>query len=366
MGEKPIREFDGLGFGQFIRSTVSTLMPSSSRIEAVPAMVSAVSESATFRPMLPLRSLLNTVSEESCPGFCGRIPSKDGNSSICGACPWGSRVESGPYCSPCDHPIEMYAWLYLLLIALAPCLIQCYHVRRSVQIFKKHAVLAELAEHLCILVECSLAAVASLLVFEPFGSLELHGCKATRIKQWYTWMHNPRVRFAKTIPCAHEVVYPLQSLPIVYLSFCLVNTLILRSILYAVYVRKHRPARSYFASLFTLPLLGVLNILASGAIYHVFPYLIAVYAVGGQAVLFASLKPISSADLWQKMVKTPRELAHQLLLMFLFAFAIVAIMVRSGYDWAAIGALLGLVIAPPIFFSLTTVLTHPIAVNTNH
>ncbi|GMS81327.1 hypothetical protein PENTCL1PPCAC_3502, partial [Pristionchus entomophagus] len=360
MGEKPIRDYGG--FGDYVRSTVATLMPSTNIIQLKINKSLPAPDPSTFRTTLALR-MVNTVAEESCPGFCGRIPSKDTNTTVCGACPWGSRVETGPYCSPCDHPIEVYAWLYLLLVALTPCLFHCLHVRRSVQMYKKHSVLAEFAEHLCIFIECSLAAVASLLVYEPYGSLQLHGCKPTRIKQWYTWMHNPTVRFAKTIPCAHEVVYPLQSLPVVYLSFCLVNTLVLRSILYAVYVRKHRPARSYYASLFTLPLLGVLNILASGVIYHVFPYVIGIYAAGGQAMLFAYLKPISRSDLWEKMFKTPRELTHMLVLMGLFGFAIVAIMVRGGYDWIAICALLGLVVAPPVFFSLTTILSHPIAVN---
>lgn len=366
MGEKPIRDFEQYGLNEFIRSTVSTMMPAASKMEYISAL--GAPDLSTFRAVLPLRTIANTIPQDPCPGFCGRIPGKEGgNSTICGACPWGSRVEPpGPYCWACDNPIEAYAWLYLLLVALTPCLFHCYHVRRSVQMFKKHAVFAELAEHLCIFVECILAAVGALLVFEPYGSLYLNGCPSTRIKQWYTWMHNPTVRFSKTIPCTHEVVYPLQSLPLVYLSFCLVNTLVLRSILYAVYVRKHRPARSYYASLFTLPLLGVLNILASGVIYLSFPYLIGLYAVGGQAFLFASLKPISRTDLWEKMFKTPRELAHMLVLMGLFAFAIIAIMVRNGYEWVAISALLGLVVAPPIFFSLTTVLTHPIAVNTNH
>ncbi|KAF8383795.1 jamp-1 [Pristionchus pacificus] len=364
MGEKPIRDFDGIGFA-LVRSTVATLMPSTTTREMMMMAPTMAPDPSTFRPVLPLRSLVNTVAEESCPGFCGKIPSKDSNVSFCGACPWGSRVETGPYCSPCNNPIEAYAWLYLLLVALTPLLFHCYHVRRSVQMFKKHAVLAEFAEHLCIFLECAIAATAALLVFEPHGSLQLYGCRANRIKQWYTWMHNPTVRFAKTIPCAHEVVYPLQSLPIVYLTFCLVNTIVLRSILYAVYVRKHRPARSYYASLFTLPLLGVLHILASGVIYHIFPYLIAIYSLVGQVGQFASLKPISRADLWEKLYKVPREVAHLLTMMGLFAFSIVAICVRGGADWIAICSLLGLVIAPPIFFSLTTVLTHPIAVNTN-
>ncbi|GMT11563.1 hypothetical protein PFISCL1PPCAC_2860 [Pristionchus fissidentatus] len=341
---------------------LSTVLPSTSGGDTATTLMP---EAVTFRPTQPYRNVLNTVAEESCPGYCGRIPSSDGNSSTCAACPWGSRVETGgPYCSPCNSPIEIYAWLYLLLVALAPCLFHCLHVRRSVQMFKKHPVSAELAEHLCIILECALAAVAALLVFEPYGSLQLHACRPSRIKQWYTWMHNPTVRFSKTIPCAHEVVYPLQSLPIVYLVFCLINTLVLRTILYAVYVRKHRPARSYYASLFTLPLLGVVNILASGAIYHVFPYVIAVYSLAGQAMHFAYLKPISRADLWEKMFKTPRELTHMIVLMGLFGFSIVSLMVRNGPDdWTVICGFLGLVLAPPIFFTLTPVLTHPIAVN---
>lgn len=63
--------------------------------------------------------------------------------------------------------------------------------------------------HLSALVEIALAAVATVLLVEPFGELELNACPVTSLSDWYTLFHNPRPNYTEVLHCTQEAVYPL-------------------------------------------------------------------------------------------------------------------------------------------------------------
>lgn len=63
--------------------------------------------------------------------------------------------------------------------------------------------------HLSALVEISCASVLTLLLSEPQGSLNVRSCKAKRLSDWYTLLHNPNPNYEETLHCTQEAVYPL-------------------------------------------------------------------------------------------------------------------------------------------------------------
>lgn len=63
--------------------------------------------------------------------------------------------------------------------------------------------------HLSALAEVCAAAVATVLIVEPTGSLQIRSCKTTHLSDWYTLFHNPTPYYEKTLYCTQEAVYPL-------------------------------------------------------------------------------------------------------------------------------------------------------------
>lgn len=66
-----------------------------------------------------------------------------------------------------------------------------------------------LSIHISALVETLLAALVSVLVNPPIGSLKLKSCEVHRMSDWYTMMHNPSPNYEETLHCSQEAVYPL-------------------------------------------------------------------------------------------------------------------------------------------------------------
>jgi len=63
--------------------------------------------------------------------------------------------------------------------------------------------------HISALVESVIAAVCSLLVIPPRGSLSVTSCPVTQLADWYTPFQNPSPDYVHIIYCTQEAVYPL-------------------------------------------------------------------------------------------------------------------------------------------------------------
>lgn len=156
-----------------------------------------------------------------CPGlYCGRTFIYDQLAanvtaawSACGACPQGFRVHivqernGGSVCMPCLDEPATYDWLYLGFMAVVPLILHWFSIdmaARSAQFTR-----AQLLLHACATAEVVLAAVLTLLAFEPYGTLRIYACQVTRLSDWYTLFHNPTPNYESKLYCTQEAVYPL-------------------------------------------------------------------------------------------------------------------------------------------------------------
>jgi len=63
--------------------------------------------------------------------------------------------------------------------------------------------------HASALVESAVAAICTLLVVTPVGSLSVTSCEVNALSDWYTMFYNPSPDYVHTIHCTQEAVYPL-------------------------------------------------------------------------------------------------------------------------------------------------------------
>jgi hypothetical protein len=63
--------------------------------------------------------------------------------------------------------------------------------------------------HFSALFEVITAAVLTLLMSDPVGSLAVQSCQTERLSDWYTLLHNPNPNYDETLHCTQEAVYPL-------------------------------------------------------------------------------------------------------------------------------------------------------------
>lgn len=142
-----------------------------------------------------------------CPGlYCGRELLTDGNWTECGACPRGFRTNMSA-CVPCEDMPTLYDWLYLGFMALFALVLHWFCIdlvamRRSIP---KEVI----ALHLSALIEIATASAITLQLTDPMGSFEIQSCKARRLSDWYTLLHNPSPNYETTLHCTQEAVYPL-------------------------------------------------------------------------------------------------------------------------------------------------------------
>ncbi|CAJ0961113.1 unnamed protein product, partial [Mesorhabditis belari] len=306
--------------------------------------------------------------DSRCPGFCGRNPSDPTNGSVCQACPWGWRVPplthlhpstlSDPrasICEPCLSPLPAYDWLYLLFVAILPILINCFfvHYYSSKRMSLSRNEVLELG---CCIVEGVLAAVASLLVMPPRWSLNLYGCHKTLIEEWYPALHNPQT-FGRTLPCTYELVFPLYSLPFVYLLFCLMNLLICRSILYMTIRKRDRSRHAYYAALYAIPILALGLALMAGFLYYMFAFVLMLWSVAANAVHLSLEGNKSMRSMIDALATSGNHLTLLIVNMALLAFSIVTLAVERDDGWSLL--LVTMVPVPAAFFLLTSGLSHP-------
>lgn len=270
-------------------------------------------------------------------------------------CKWGSRAIDHRICNPCQSALSPYDWLFLLFMAMLPLLIHCFCVHWHTP--KNISRVQELCEHLCCVSECIVASIAAVLAFPPRYSFTVWGCARSSIKEWYPELYNPTINHVKPMRCSYEVVFPLYSLPFVYLLFLLFAVLILRSLLYVFVLKRNRDAKAFYYALLFIPLIAIVHALLAGVLYQSFPYIVMMWSLCANAVHLAAEGKISMREIAKVACTSPMHMVMLTVNMTLLAFSLLAVSVQK--DSVVSFLLLFLVPVPPIFYVLTIGISHP-------
>ncbi|XP_034289402.1 JNK1/MAPK8-associated membrane protein isoform X4 [Pantherophis guttatus] len=213
-----------------------------------------------------------------------------------------------------------------------------------------------LFQHITALIECSVAAIVTLLVSDPMGSLYLHSCRVMMLSDWYTMLYNPSPDYVTTIHCTHEAVYPLYTIVFIYYAFCLVLMMMLRPLLVkkiACGLGKSDRFKSIYAALYFFPILTVLQAVGGGLLYYAFPYIIIVLSLVTLVVYLSASEVETFKDLLVRKKRLIVLFSHWLL----HAYGIISISKLSNIYQDL--PLLALVPAPALFYLLTAKYTEP-------
>lgn len=288
--------------------------------------------------------------------YCGKtLLFKNSSTEIygeCGACPRGQRTNEEKYCQPCTEPPELYDWLYLGFMALLPLVSHWLCIEWD---SKKSCSSGVFFQQVSALLECSMAAMVTLLVSNPPGTLSIYSCGVRMLSDWYTMLYNPSPDYITTLHCTQEAVYPLYTIVFVYYAFCLVFMMLLRPFLvkkiqWSLYMPN--PFESIYTALYFFPGLAVLQAVAGGLLYYAFPYIVLVASLAHLAVFLVFAKVESYSDLIRK---------DRLLVLFnhwfLHAFGLIALSKENQLEQDLL--LLFLVPVPALFYFFTTKFTKP-------
>nr|XP_034959987.1 JNK1/MAPK8-associated membrane protein isoform X4 [Zootoca vivipara] len=285
--------------------------------------------------------------------YCGRTAEFINGTEIhgdCGVCPRGQRTDAHKICRPCMGSPERYDWLYLGFMAMLPLILHWFFIEWYSG--KKSA----LFQHITALIECSVAAIVTLLVSDPLGSLHIRSCKVVMLSDWYTMLYNPSPDYITTIHCTHEAVYPLYTIVFIYYAFCLVLMMMLRPLLVkkiACGLGKSDRFKSIYAALYFFPILTVLQAVGGGLLYYAFPYIIIVLSLVTLVVYLSASEVDTFKDLLVRKKRLIVLFSHWLL----HAYGIISISkLNNVYQDLP---LLALVPAPALFYLLTAKYTDP-------
>ncbi|XP_060239254.1 JNK1/MAPK8-associated membrane protein-like [Meriones unguiculatus] len=205
------------------------------------------------------------------------------------------------------------------------------------------------------LLECSIAAVVTLLVSDPAGTLSIHACRVLMLSDWYTMLYKPSPDYITTLHCTQEAVYPLYTIVFVYYAFCLGFMMALRPLLVkTIQWRLRMPSQlgSIYTALYFFPVLTVLQAIAGGLLYYTFPYIVLVASLANLVVYLVFAKIESYSDLIRK-----DGLLVLLSHWFLHAYGVIAL--SRGKQLKQNLILLIFVPVPALFYLLTTKFTKP-------
>ncbi|XP_019647655.1 PREDICTED: JNK1/MAPK8-associated membrane protein-like isoform X2 [Branchiostoma belcheri] len=282
-----------------------------------------------------------------CPGlYCGKTLLENNTYSQCGACPRGYIRDDSSVCRPCDDAPSFYDWLYLSFMVLASIILHWFFIdwfsnRQNIVLFYMSA-----------LVECVGAALLTLVMVEPVGTLSVRSCSTQRLSDWYTILYNPSPGYTSTLHCTQEAVYPLYTMVFMYYAVSLCLMLLFRPLL-SNRLCKNKGAASIYAALYFIPILVVIHAVGAGLIYYAFPYIVIVASVLTNAVYFAQ-RDIQNV---RQIVSSKRNILILCGHWIVHAFGIIAI---TGLKEPAVhGPLLSLTPTPAIFYLLTVKFTEP-------
>ncbi|XP_041351436.1 JNK1/MAPK8-associated membrane protein-like [Gigantopelta aegis] len=283
-----------------------------------------------------------------CPGlYCGRIVPE----AQCGACPRGYQPDDQSLCVRCTGHLMLYDQLYLGFMALLSLVLHWFFIEFTTRRKKRVIIL-----HLCALIESVLAAVLTLVMSDPMGSLNIRSCSVRHLSDWYTLLYNPSINYTTTLHCTQEMVYPLYSMVMIYYSLSLIFLLITRTFVSYKFVES-RGTKSIYAALYFLPILIVVQAVFGGLLYYAFPYIILVVSVVTSAIHLASMKDQNIKDLIIDSFTSVRNLTILVGHWILHAYGIISLTELKNPSFEL--PLLALVPFPALFYVLTVRCSNP-------
>ncbi|KXJ25883.1 JNK1/MAPK8-associated membrane protein isoform X2 [Exaiptasia diaphana] len=286
-----------------------------------------------------------------CPGrYCGRIVQGNTSQEVgeCGACPRGSRSD-GTFCVKCSNSLSMYDWLYLGFMFLTVLVLHWFFI----DYFSKRSKKVIVILFICAAIETLCAAIVTLLLNEPKGSLNLISCKSEQLSDWYTVFFNPKPDYVNTIYCTNEAVYPLYTIVLTFFAMSVALLLLVRPIS-SHYICADQGISSIYAALYFLPILATVHALFGGLLYYTYPYIIVVSAILSNATVLARNRIMGFRQLLSSKRHIGIVLGHWTLLAYGF------LGLTQLAQPAIHGPMFILVTAPVLFYLATSSLTDPI------
>ncbi|XP_041071276.1 JNK1/MAPK8-associated membrane protein isoform X3 [Carcharodon carcharias] len=282
-----------------------------------------------------------------CPGlYCGKIESRNDSQTMygdCGVCPRGERTNALKICRKCEDSPELYDWLYLGFMAMLPLVLHWFFI----EWYSGKKSSSALFQHVTALLECTVAAIVTLLVNDPIGQLKIRSCRVKMLSDWYTMLYNPSPDYINTLHCTQEAVFPLYTIIFIYYAFCLVFMMLLRPLLVkkiACGLGKSDRFKSIYAALYFFPILTVLQAVGAGLLF---------LSLVTLAVYMSASEIQTHKDLITKKKRLVVLFSHWML----HAYGIISISRLDKLDQDL--PLLALVPTPALFYLLTAKYTEP-------
>nr|XP_032803996.1 JNK1/MAPK8-associated membrane protein isoform X4 [Petromyzon marinus]XP_032803997.1 JNK1/MAPK8-associated membrane protein isoform X4 [Petromyzon marinus] len=204
--------------------------------------------------------------------------------------------------------------------------------------------------------ECSAAAVVTLLLSDPLGSFHVRSCRSHMLSDWYTMLFNPSPDYIHTIHCTQEAVFPLYTIVFIYYAFCLVLMMVVRPFLVkrlAGSLGKADRFQSIYAALYFLPILTLVQAVSAGLLYFAFPFILLVFSIVTCAVYFALMKIVNIQTLFSNKRNLIVLLSHWVV----HTYGIISITRLESLKSDL--PMLALVPGPALFYLLTAKFTDP-------
>lgn len=290
-----------------------------------------------------------------CPGlYCGRELFPDGNWSDCGACPRGFRANASSICVPCDDEPQFYDWLYLGFMVLLALVLHWFCI--DMVSMRRNIPKEVIALHLSALIEVVAASLITLQLTDPIGTFTIRSCRATKLSDWYTLLHNPSPNYEETLHCTQEAVYPLYTMVFVFYTLGTAIMLLIRPLIAKKFLPKQGKF-SIYAALYFYPILALLHAIGSGLIYYSFPYITITLSVLSNAAHFAFKLNQTMKSLLLSSVSDMKNIIVILGHWLLHGYGVVAVATLRGLSFHP--AMLTLVPLPALFYILTARFTDP-------
>ncbi|XP_062502773.1 JNK1/MAPK8-associated membrane protein-like [Corticium candelabrum] len=289
---------------------------------------------------------------EKCPGlYCGRTSSL----SDCGACPRGYRVNESSeisLCVSCDDSLSNEEWLYLGAMASLSLLAHVFAINfYASKSERKHF---NWLSYVSAGIEFFVAAIVSLLLFDPVGSLDVKSCGVRRFSDWYTLFFNPKKPdYISTIHCTQEAVYPLYTIVLTYYFWSLVMFLLLRPIITVKYSSHKSGTLPLFFGLYAIPILVVVHTVLGGFLFYSYPYLLLFFTLWATAAVMN----YNDIETPRKLIENSDSLGILIIHCVLYGYSIAAI--TRGVETELSSLYFLLVPAPVILYMLMAFFTHP-------
>ncbi|XP_012256823.2 JNK1/MAPK8-associated membrane protein [Athalia rosae] len=290
-----------------------------------------------------------------CPGmYCGREAFPDGNWSDCHACPRGFRSNASSACVSCDDFPMFYDWLYLGFMALLALVLHWFCI--DMVAMRRSITKEVIALHFSALIEIVGASLITLQLTDPIGSFAIRSCRARKLSDWYTLLHNPSPDYGKTLHCTQEAVYPLYTMVFTFYALGIILMLLIRPLIAKKFLPKQGKF-SIYAALYFFPVLAMLHAIGGGLIYYSFPYITLILSVLSNAAHFAFKLNQSVKSLVMSSVSDVRNIVVILGHWLLHGYGVTALATLRGLSIHP--AMLALVPLPALFYILTARFTDP-------